>query len=284
MLGATGLLGNAVYRVMSESNEIEVFGTIRRIESRQFFISELMERLIIVEDLGDPVVLERLLDKVMPEMVINCISLGKPAPLDPMSSISVFSLFPKLLSHMCRKRGARLIQMSSDGVFSGSRGNYSEDDLPDPQDLYGVAKLLGEINESHAITIRTSIIGPELQDGSSLLEWFLSQKGKCRCFTQAIFSGFPTVVLARLIRDEILPRQSLWGIYHVASQPISKFNLLELVAKRYSKTIELLPDDKIVIDRSLCADRFQEATNYTPPEWPELIDTMYSYNFGLMRK
>jgi dTDP-4-dehydrorhamnose reductase len=189
-------------------------------------------------------------------------------------------VLPRRLSHLCRLSGARLIQVSSDGVFSGSRGGYTEDDLPDANDTYGVAKLLGEISEPHAFTVRTSIIGHELQSRGGLLEWFLSQQGQCSCYTRAIFSGFPTIVLADLIRDIVIPQSGLHGIYHLATRPISKFDLLQLVAKRYGKAIELVPDDRPGPDRSLIADRFRKATGYTPPDWPELVDLMYSDRFG----
>jgi dTDP-4-dehydrorhamnose reductase len=188
-------------------------------------------------------------------------------------------VLPKRLSVLCRLSGSRLIQVSSDGVFSGNRGGYTEDDLPDANDIYGVAKLLGEISEPHAFTLRTSIIGHELQSRGGLLEWFLSQQGQCSCYTRAIFSGFPTIVLADLIRDVVIPHPGLHGIYHMATRPISKFDLLQLVAKRYGKAIELIPDDRASPDRSLTADRFRKATGYTPPDWPELVDLMYSDRF-----
>jgi dTDP-4-dehydrorhamnose reductase len=166
-------------------------------------------------------------------------------------------------------------------VFSGERGRYTEDDLPDANDSYGIAKFLGEVDEPNVITLRTSIIGQELNGKDGLLEWFLSQSDQCRCYTKAIFSGFPTVVLAQLVRDVILPLQDLHGIYHVATQPISKFELLQLIAQRYGKSIYLEADDKVSVDRSLLAERFAKATGYVPPTWPELINSMFSYQYGL---
>jgi dTDP-4-dehydrorhamnose reductase len=142
---------------------------------------------------------------------------------------------------------------------------------------------LGEVAEPHAITLRTSIIGHELQSKGGLLEWFLSQEGQCSCYTRAIFSGFPTIVLADLIRDVVIPRSDLHGIYHVATRPISKFDLLRLVAKRYGKSIELVADDRASPNRSLVADRFENATGYVPPDWPALVDLMYWDRFGSTR-
>jgi dTDP-4-dehydrorhamnose reductase len=162
-------------------------------------------------------------------------------------------------------------------VFSGTKGGYTEDDPPDAKDIYGISKCLGEVRYPHTISLRTSIIGHELQSAHGLIGWFLSQQNECKCFTRAMFSGFPTVVLAQIIRDIVIPRADLSGIYHVAAEPISKFDLLRLVAEVYGKSIDLLPDDQVVIDRSLNAQRFRAATGYVTPAWPELITLMHSY-------
>jgi dTDP-4-dehydrorhamnose reductase len=281
VLGASGLLGNAMFRVLSQHGDQPVFGTIRDAAVRQFFIPELGKQLLTVGDLEDEGQLTALLNSVRPNVVVNCIALGKSFWQDPVKMISVFGLLPRRLAHLCRLRGARLIQISSDGVFRGTTGGYTEDDLPDANDLYGIAKILGEVDGSGAITLRTSIIGHEIQSKSGLLEWFLSQGEECRCHTRAIFSGFPAVVLAKIVCDVVLPRPDLHGLYHVAARPISKFDLLQLVAQRYGSSTRLVPDDRVVINRSLCADRFASATGYVPPEWPELINTMHSYKFGL---
>jgi dTDP-4-dehydrorhamnose reductase len=283
VLGATGLLGNAMFRSMSNASVARVYGTIRDEASRGFFASEYADGLIIVDDVEKPDCLARLFDVVHPDVVINCIAAGRPAPVDPMRSIEVYSMLPRRLSHLCRLSGSRLVQISSDGVFSGARGGYSEDDLPDATDIYGISKLLGEITEPHAITLRTSIIGHELQSRGGLLEWFLSQQGQCRCYTRAIFSGFPTIVLADLVRDVVIPRPDLHGVYHLATQPISKFDLLSMVAARYGKNIELIPDHRENPDRTLVAARFEKATGYVAPDWPTLVDVMYCDRFGSKR-
>jgi dTDP-4-dehydrorhamnose reductase len=283
VLGATGLLGNAVFRGLSKRPNARVEGTIRHEAARGLFAPEHSSRLIVVGDIENPEQLARLLETVGPDLVVNCIAVGRPAPTDAMRSISVYSVLPQRLSLLCRRFGARLVQIGSDGVFSGTRGGYTEDDLPDANDVYGISKLLGEVTGPHAITLRTSIIGHELQSGSGLLEWFLSQQGRCSCYTRAMFSGFPTIVLADLIRDVVIPRPDLHGIYHVATRPISKFDLLRLVAERYGKKIELIPDDRASPNRSLVGDRFERATGYVAPDWPTLVDVMYCDRFGSAR-
>jgi dTDP-4-dehydrorhamnose reductase len=281
VLGASGLLGNAMFRVLSEPDACPVFGSIRDAKLRDCFIPRLRERLLVVKDLEDPTELLELWNKVQPSMVVNCVALGRGHWGDYARMISVFALLPRRVAHLCRLHSARLIQISSDGVFRGTKGAYSEDDMPDAEDAYGVSKLLGEVNEAGAITLRTSMIGHDLRAASGLLEWFLSQRHPCPGHTRALFSGLPTIVLAQIVRDFVLPRPDLHGVYHVGGQPISKFDLLRLVARQYGVATRLIPDDRVVIDRSLSTDRFKRATGYEPPDWPALVATMHSYRFGL---
>jgi dTDP-4-dehydrorhamnose reductase len=169
-----------------------------------------------------------------------------------------------------------MVHVSTDGVFSGKKGGYTEDDHPDATDVYGISKYLGEVRYPHTITLRTSIVGHELHASHGLLGWFLSQEIRCKCFSRAVFSGLPTVVMAQIVRDVVLPHPELSGLYHVASDPITKCELLRLVARVYRKSIEIVPDDGLVIDRSLNAERFRIATGYVAPAWPELIQLMHS--------
>jgi dTDP-4-dehydrorhamnose reductase len=196
---------------------------------------------------------------------------------DPLQAIPINSLLPHRLARLCNIVGARLVHVSTDCVFSGSKGGYLEADVSDAMDLYGRTKYLGEVDYPHAITLRTSIIGHELNSANGLIGWFLAQEGTVKGFTTAIFSGLPTVELAHVIRDFVLPRADLSGLYHVASQPISKYNLLKLVAETYRKNIDIVPDEKLTIDRSLNADRFSAASGYSAPAWHELVKKMYEF-------
>jgi dTDP-4-dehydrorhamnose reductase len=171
-----------------------------------------------------------------------------------------------------------LIHISTDCVFSGNKGNYSETDNPDAEDVYGRSKLLGEVDYPHAITLRTSIIGHELGSARSLIGWFLNQTGCVKGYTEAIFSGVTTYELARVVRDFVIPNSKLHGLYHVAAEPISKYDLLQLVNREYGKGLQIEPDDKLKIDRSLDATRFKEATGYVAPGWPELVMKMREYH------
>lgn len=279
VLGASGMLGNAMLRVLSEKQEWEIFGTVRSSESARFFSSNIGEYLLTGIDVENQDALIKLFAKVKPNVVVNCVGLVKQLAVadDSLLSISINSLLPLRLARLCDLVGARLVHISTDCVFSGKKGDYRESDLSDAEDVYGKTKFLGELNDSHTVTLRTSIIGHELQGAHSLIGWFLLQDKQCKGFVKAIYSGLPTVVLAQLVRDVIIPRADLSGLYHVASRPISKYDLLSLVAEIYGKSIEIIPDCSLVIDRSLNADRFYKATGYVTPDWPELIKIMHSY-------
>ncbi len=279
VLGASGMLGNAVLRVMHEDQSLEVFGTARSSNVPHLFSKEVAKTIITGCDVADHDALVKLFAEVRPDAVINCIGLIKQLADvdDPLITLPINAMLPHRLANLCNLVGARLVHMSTDCVFSGSKGNYKECDISDATDLYGKSKYLGEVDCPHAITLRTSIIGHELQSAHGLIGWFLSQQGSCKGFRRAIFSGLPTVVLAKVIRDIVLPRKELTGVYHVAAKPISKYDLLKLVADVYGKQIEVIPDDNLVIDRSLNAERFNLATGYVAPEWIDLIKTMHSY-------
>ena len=181
VLGATGLLGNAMFRSLSNMPGAEVTGTVRQETARALFDPALAARLTVVGNIEDPAQQAALFDALRPDVVVNCVAVGRPAPADPMRSVAIYAVLPQRLSQLCHRTGARFIQISSDGVFAGHRGAYTEADMPDADDVYGTSKFLGEVDAPHAVTLRTSIIGHELQGGSGLLEWFLSQQGECRC-------------------------------------------------------------------------------------------------------
>ena len=187
-------------------------------------------------------------------------------------------MLPHRLARLCQLVGARLVHISTDCVFDGARGRYLESDPSDAKDLYGRSKYLGEVAYGHTLTLRTSIIGHELSSAHGLVGWFLAQQGRVKGYTRAIFSGLPTVELACMVRDVVVPRPDLHGLYHVASQPIAKYDLLLLLAKVYGKKIEVIPDEAVVIDRSLDATRWREATGYVAPNWNALVNAMHEFN------
>lgn len=277
VLGATGMLGNAMVRLLGASGEHQVVAAARSaagsgpLEGLAEFVGGL--------DAENPDNLARLFAATKPDAVINCVGLVKQLDTakDVMAAVPINSLLPHRLAALCEAGGARLIHVSTDCVFSGRKGNYREEDEPDAADVYGLSKFLGEVTAPHAVTLRTSIIGHELRGKHSLLEWFLAQQGRVTGYVRAIFSGVPTCELARIVRDYVLPRADLSGLYHVSAEPVAKYDLLRLVAAEYGKEIEIVPADQPEIDRSLDSSRFRTATGYKPPDWPHLIARMREF-------
>jgi dTDP-4-dehydrorhamnose reductase len=279
VLGVTGMLGNAMFRVMAKHPRLDVYGSARGESARHFFSGDLSRRLVVGVDVENHDSLVGVFAQVRPDVVVNCIGLVKQLSdaNNPLQAVPINTLLPHRLAALCQAARSRLVHISTDCVFSGVKGNYLETDFPDAYDLYGRSKLLGEVDYPHAITLRTSIIGHELSGNRSLIGWFLAQQGQVKGFVRAVFSGLPTVELAHVVRDIVLPRPELCGLYHVAANPINKYDLLKLVAATYDKPIEIIPSDELVIDRSLNADRLKEATGYVSPDWPELIQRMYEF-------
>jgi dTDP-4-dehydrorhamnose reductase len=237
-------------------------------------VTEVLDPVRIVPGVRaeEPRTIARALDETRPDAVVNCIGIVKQAVDDPEPAIRINALFPHRLAAACRERGARLIHVSTDCVFSGEKGGYVESDLPDPVDTYGRSKLLGEPATPGALTIRTSMIGRELATSHGLLEWFLAQSGgSVRGFRRAVFSGPTTPVLSRAIADVIERHSELDGLYHLSAEPISKHDLLVKLRDAFALDVEIEPDDSVVIDRSLDSSRFREAAGWQPPTWLEMV-------------
>jgi len=273
ILGGSGMLGHKVWQTFAP--RFDTYVTFRG-EFAQYRRFGIFDEARAVDEVPaqDFAGVARAVATVQPDVVINCIGIVKQdaAAKDPITSITVNSLFPHGLAALCRESGARLIHLSTDCVFSGRKGNYSENDVADAQDLYGRTKLLGEVDGEACLTLRTSMIGRELQGSHGLLEWFLSHEGKrVSGFKRAIFSGFTTMALAELIANTIANHAGLRGLYHVAAPAISKFDLLTLVKQTYELAIEIKPDEDFICDRSLDGGRFKAATGFQAPSWPEMI-------------
>jgi dTDP-4-dehydrorhamnose reductase len=264
---------------MNERSDYEVWGTVRAERIKQFFSEPIANNLLIDVDVKNHDVLLKVLKELRPDVIVNCVGLTKHKPEgdDPLTSIPINALMPHRLAKLCALIGARLVHISTDCVFSGEKGGYVESDFTDARDVYGKSKALGEVDYPHTITLRTSTIGHELNSAYGLLDWFLSQNKYCKGYNRAIFSGVPTVILAQIIRDVVIPHKELSGIYHVAAKSINKHELLKLIAEVYGKCTQIISDDSLVIDRSLNADKFRAATGYVPPEWLELIRVMHAY-------
>lgn len=260
------------------SRDLDVFATVRNPDKLPSEITIKNEgRLYRLDDATDWNQLERCLQTIQPEFVVNCIGIVKQSNLakDPVASITVNSLLPHKLHNYGSEYGFRVIQISTDCVFRGDKGMYKESDFPDALDLYGRSKMLGEIDAKGAITLRTSIIGHELgSSANGLLEWFLSANDKVEGYHEAIFSGLTTNELSNVILDKVILSELEDGLYHVAAEPINKYDLLKLIANIYGKEIIIKPSNRVKINRSLNGDKFSNATGYRVPGWEKMIGDM----------
>ncbi|HIF9354872.1 TPA: dTDP-4-dehydrorhamnose reductase family protein [Photobacterium damselae] len=277
ILGVTGMLGYSLFSNLSDQGNLSVFGTVRNIKGKESYFSGLENNLITDVDAYDIEELERAISIVNPSVVINCIGLIKQHSISKqhIDAVKINALLPHELTNICDKFDAKLIHFSTDCVFSGETGLYTEESLPDSRDLYGKSKCLGEVDYGNHLTLRTSIIGHELTSSVSLIDWFLSQNVSTHGFSKAVFSGLPTCYIAKLLAEHILPNPSLIGLYHLSVDPIDKFTLLSLVADIYGKDIEIKKSEELVIDRSLNSNNFRAVTQFQPPSWPELIEYMH---------
>ena len=276
VLGASGMLGHKLMQVLSA--RFEMIGTVRR-SAASFTGDPVLGGAKLIDDVQaeDDDSIVRAMAEARPNVVINAIGLIKQLPeaKDPIPSITINSLFPHRVAQHCRTAGARLFHVSTDCVFSGRKGSYTEQDEPDPLDLYGRSKLLGEVNGPGAVTLRTSIVGRELETTSGLIEWLISQRGQAiKGFNRAIYTGLTTPALARLMGELIEHHPDLHGLWQVSAEPISKYNLLQMVNDAMGLGITIHPDEQFVCDRSLNSERFRKATNSPLPSWEDMVDEL----------
>ncbi|GAV19752.1 dTDP-4-dehydrorhamnose reductase [Mariprofundus micogutta] len=273
ILGGDGMLGHQLLKSWSDRHEVCV--TLRG-ESRSYDHYGLFHdtNSFYGVDVRDFNTIEQTVSKFQPDAIVNAVGIVKQRAeaQDAIISLEVNSLLPHRLSQLCGEVGARLIHMSTDCVFSGLKGMYTENDLEDASDLYGRSKLLGEVHDVQAVTLRTSIIGLELARNKSLIEWFLAQSGQVNGFSRAIYSGFTTMEMARIIENVLLEHKALSGLWHVASDPINKFELLSKLSEFMGRAdIRLLEDANFCCERSLDASKFNKETGYRPPSWDEML-------------
>jgi dTDP-4-dehydrorhamnose reductase len=275
VLGVDGMLGHQLAASMRVRHEVA--GTVRLpLLSYREYSRSLPERVFDEVDAKDFASVARTMADFEPDAVVNAIGIVKQrdAAKDAIESIEVNSLFPHKLAMACAEAGIRMIHMSTDCLFSGRTGSYGDDALPDAIDLYGRSKMMGEVSGVGIMTLRTSIIGLELTRKKSLIEWFLAQSGTIRGFRKAIYSGFTTLEMSRIIERLLALPSTISGIYNVSSEPIDKFSLLCGLRDRLGKQIEIVPDDDFHCDRSLNSDRFRAEFDYAPPGWPQMLDEL----------
>lgn len=279
IIGAGGMLGHKLFQLL----RARFPGTIAT--TRENIRESPLNRVTLLQ--GDDVIcgvdvarfdsFRARLTELAPDVIVNCAGIIKQRDeaTSAIPSITVNSLFPHLLAEAAGKWGGRVIHFSTDCVFSGKRGNYREEDPSDAKDLYGKTKFLGEVESQNAVTLRTSIIGRELTRHRSLLDWFLSQNGRpVRGYRRVIYSGIPTTEMANVVTRVIEHEPALCGVFHVVSEPISKYDLLLLIRDAYNLDIDVEPDDSQVLDRSMCGEKFQRASGWRAPAWLDMVREM----------
>jgi dTDP-4-dehydrorhamnose reductase len=275
VLGGAGMLGHKMFQTLRESFP-GTFCTVREdVRKPPFGRVEMLQGGDVIPDVDvtNFAALEAVLSAFRPEYVVNCVGVIKQRAeaVAPIPSIAINSLLPHKLAKMAARWGGRVIHFSTDCVFSGRRGSYTEEDLSDAEDLYGKSKYLGEAAGDNALTLRTSIIGRELADHRSLLDWFLAQNRKTiRGYGRVIYSGVTTNYIAELVASIIGEHPELHGLYQAVSEPISKYDLLCLLRDAYRLDIRIEADDREVSDRSMKGEKLREAIAYECPPWPVL--------------
>lgn len=270
------MLGHELVASLSRAHEVKA--TLRREAAAYAGAGFTDEDAFFEVDVRRPDAVLDVCARYSPEAIVNAAGVVKQrqAASDPLASIEVNALFPHRLARLCHALGARLVNISTDCVFSGRRGSYAESDAPDPVDLYGRSKLLGEVaDDRQCVTLRTSMIGLELGRRQGLVEWFLASRGKIRGFRRAVFSGLTTLELARVVGRILGGHPELYGLCHVAAEPIDKYTLLTRLASALRRDdIEIEPDDGVVCDRSLSAEALRRATGYSAPSWDAMLDEL----------
>lgn len=280
ILGAGGMLGHVLFMKMSKCPGFDVYGTVRKINKIKCVLNgDPSLKVIDGVDAYDMDTIKGSMKEIKPGVVINCIGIIKQLPEsnDPVTAISINALLPHKLAALCLEQNTRLIHFSTDCVYDGKKGRYTEKDAFTAKDLYGITKYAGEVSGKKCLTIRTSVIGHELGTRFGLIEWFLSQQKRVKGYSKAIYSGFPTAETADVLIKYVIPNEGIEGLYHLSSEPISKYELLKLIAKKYNKSIEIVPSAEVDEDRSLDSSRFRNISGYIPPKWDRLVDLMYDH-------
>lgn len=276
ILGGTGMLGHALWQHFSLHLK-DTFVTIRR--SRKEYESYGLfngDNVMDSVDANDFVMLTDIMKRIKPDFILNCIGITKRRKEAEMAvqTISLNALFPHRLVEWGRNNSAKVVNFSTDCVFDGVEGNYTEDSRPNAKDMYGKTKALGEIKGENALTLRSSFIGTELGGGTELLEWFLSQKGIVKGFKNAIYSGLTTIELSRIVENILINYPRMIGLYNISSDPINKYDLLMLIKEKMQLNMKIVPDEIFHCDRSLDSSKFRKEFDYAPPSWDAMIDEL----------
>ncbi len=265
VLGSTGLIGHQVFNYLVKTEKYELYNISYR---------KKLNPETILCDIRNQDEFIGLVKSISPNIIINCIGiLIQGSNLNPENAIFINAYFPHRLMSLADELNSKLIHISTDCVFSGAKEMpYIEKDFKDGKDTYAKSKGLGEIINKNHLTLRTSVVGPELKrDGEELFHWFMSQTGEVNGFTKAIWSGVTTLILAKVVDWAI--DYKITGLYHVTNnKSIDKFTLLNLMKKYTKKNILINPFDDKVLNKSFIDTR--KELNFEIPTYDEMIKDM----------
>ena len=286
ILGASGLIGHKLLQKLS--NDFDVYATLHRSKESYGLMPLFSGQNIIDEvDVSDFENVSAILHSVNPNVILNCIGITprKDEINNLYKVIKINSLFPHQLANWAKVNNKRVIHFSTDCVFNGSTGNYTENSLTTAEDVYGRTKALGEINYSHTLTIRSSFIGQELFGKTELLDWFLNQEGKrINGFTNTLYSGVSTNFMTHVVKTIILNAPELSGLYQLApDKPISKYELLCIAKRAFDVNIEIIPENEYVHTPTLNGSKLKDNIKINVPSWKEMMKDL-AFNRGFYTK
>lgn len=280
VFGSTGMLGHTLIRYFQTHKSIDIEFTARNQTKKKICKEIFGKEAKYIVNANNPYSALKAIYEYKPDYCINCLGLTKQKEglKNHLKYIKVNSLLPHHLSNYCAENNSRLIHISTDGVYSGRKGNYTEKDTPDPLDFYSRSKLLGEVSNTNAMTIRTSIIGPELHSSKGLLEWFKSCDELVYGYSNVWFSGFPTIELSRIIYRFIIKKEIKNDIYNLSSNPINKLDLLRIINNVYGLNKKILEDRSLKVNRTLDCSKFISVSNFVKDDWISMIERMKAFN------
>ena len=280
ILGLSGMLGHKLFSYLQKQNTYELYATTTtnfEIEHPNFKI--VNKKNIFFSKTQNIDFFKKKITDIKPDLVINCIAILKESffYLNPLKFIEINTVLPLQISELSKIFGFRFIHFSTDILYADTNKLSCENDKITLEGPYAASKFLGEVKNNNSLTIRTSIIGHQLNNKNSLVEWFLSYEGETvNGYSNVIYSGLPTTEISKIIHEKIIPNVNLKGIINISSNPISKFELLKKIKKYYNKKVKINIDNSAISNRSLDSNLFNNKTGYLAPDWDVLVKEMFN--------
>jgi len=281
ILGAGGMLGHKLYQTLSKTYDDVIPVFRKNKEHYHKFNLYKPEKMIGNTDVTDQSKLLAVLNSVKPDIICNCIgkTTRKINSEDSQSVIYLNSFLPHFISKWSSENNSYFIHFSTDCVFSGKNGPYKPNDFRDSRDLYGLSKILGETNSKYGLTIRTSIVGREIENQTEFFEWIFSSKNKSVSgYKNVFYSGVTTNYLSEVVAQLITKDSKSHGLLQVASPPISKLNLIKKVNSLFGLGMKINTDASKVSNKILSPVKFTITSGIKTQTWDEMLNTLKKEN------